>query len=331
MNPEFNIHKTIIDVFAGNASEEQKKFVQTWINESGENEKLYNDLKNIWEYTGTENMQESYEVEAAIHRFRERIQEEKSGGFRSFQKLYKYAAVFFVLIAIPAIIWLVGKQQENENRTFTTVFSAYGDKTEVMLPDSSLVWLNSGSQLTFSNNFESDTRNVFLAGEAFFNVRKDPGKPFVVKAQGVDIEVLGTEFNLKAYPDEADVAVTLVEGSVQVSHLNQEKMIKPGQKLLLNKETDDINIFNPEDLAPDVEWIKGRLVFHNQSLADLELTLERWFDVEIEFKDEMVKTRRFSGTLERESILEVISYFGVSQYVDYTIQGNVITFFSENS
>jgi transmembrane sensor len=108
-------------------------------------------------------------------------------------------------------------------------------------------------------------------------------------------------------------------------------MIKPGQKYVFERKTNAANVLNLDDMSPEIEWINGRLVFRNQSLADLELTLERWFDVEIEFADDLVKTRRFSGTLERESILEVISYFGISQYVDYSIKGNVITFYSAKS
>jgi ferric-dicitrate binding protein FerR (iron transport regulator) len=108
-------------------------------------------------------------------------------------------------------------------------------------------------------------------------------------------------------------------------------MITPGQKLIYKKDDHTLTVENLTDLAPETEWIDGRLVFRNTSLDELEKKLERWFDVEIEFADETVKGRRFSGTLERESILEVISYFGISQYVDYNIKGNVITFFSENN
>jgi len=160
-------------------------------------------------------------------------------------------------------------------------------------------------------------------------VKKDADNPFCVNTDNLNVKVLGTEFNLKAYPDEADVAVTLVSGSLQVKNGELAEMITPGQKLLYKKDDQTLTVENLSDLAPETEWTHGRLVFRNTSLEELERKLERWFDVEIEFADETVKNRRFSGTLERESILEVITYFGISQYVNYNIKGNVITFFSE--
>lgn len=330
MNSERDIHNIIVKVFSGTATDDEKVRVKNWVTQSESNEKLFRDLQEIWDGTESEASRDAFNADDAIHVFLEKTCAPEKDRNITTKRFLRYAAVFVLAISIPFVYWFT-KQPEITKNTYTTIHSAYGDKTEVVLPDSSLVWLNSGSQLTFVNDFESDSREVFLTGEAYFSVKKDFGKPFIVNAQEVEVEVFGTEFNFKAYSDEESVSVTLVEGSVQVSHLDEEELLKPGQKILLDKQTNALNISNPEDLAPDVEWIHGRLVFRNQSLNELELTLERWFDVEIEFKDDLVKTRRFSGTLDRESILEVISYFGVSQYVDYSIDGNVITFFSENS
>jgi len=90
-----------------------------------------------------------------------------------------------------------------------------------------------------------------------------------------------------------------------------------------------MKLIEVSDLLPETEWKDGRLVFRNQSLGELEQKLERWFDVEIEFSDELVKARRFTGILEHESILEVVLYFGHSKYVEYRIKDNIITFFTK--
>ncbi|QGY45419.1 DUF4974 domain-containing protein [Maribellus comscasis] len=244
-------------------------------------------------------------------------------------KILRYAAIFILLISLPVVFFL-GKNQGFSHETYTNISCALGDKTEISLPDSSKVSLNSGSELIFNNNFGEKGRQVSLKGEAFFSVAKDKHTPFVVKVNELEVEVLGTEFNLKAYPEEEKVSVTLVEGSLKVSSDNQRTIIEPNQKLVYDKQTQAMTKQILSDTAAETEWKDGRLVFRNESLAELELKLERWFDVDIYFADDQVKTKRFTGILERESILEAISYFGYSKYVGYTINGNEITFYSKN-
>lgn len=218
------------------------------------------------------------------------------------------------------------------NNSVSTVLCAYGDRTEVILPDSSKVWLNSGSKIVFNNNFVEDSRQVYLDGEAFFDIKKNPRLPFIVHAANtVNVKVLGTEFNLKAYPDENDVSITLITGSVEIDSNNETTVLTPGQKLQFNRSTFETSVKNLQNLTSETDWVNGRLIFYNESLEELEKKLERWFDVEIEFADQQVAQRRFSGTLERESIVEVISYFASSRYVEYEITGNKVIFYSEET
>lgn len=328
-NNQNYIHELLVRKFAGDSTPEEDRVIENWIKQSQENQSLFNDLNDIWHGASSEN-EEEFDVDQAIRNFIQRtrsIHEKKNQRF-NIKNVLRYAAISILILAIPFTYW-IAKNSGSLNETYTTINCAYGDKTSILLPDSSQVWLNSGSKITFNNNFKNGSRQLFLEGEGYFSVKKDPENPFVVNTSLINVKVLGTEFNLKAYSDEKSVAVTLVNGSLQVSNRESTEMITPGQKALYDKKSHSLTVNNLSDLAPETEWMNGRLVFRNASLEDLERQLERWFDVEIEFSDELVKTRRFSGTLERESILEVISYFGISQYVDYKIKGNVITFFSE--
>ncbi|MDD2381507.1 MAG: FecR domain-containing protein [Mariniphaga sp.] len=332
MGSEKNIHELIVRLFADEATPDEKKIIDSWIEESQENRILFNDLKEVWIQAKDEADDEEYHVDEAIERFLNRIRKKKNKEYHQTHRitnLLRYAALFIIFLAIPATWYWSQKTQSDTNLT-TTILCAYGDRTTIYLPDSSKVCLNSGSRITFNNRFNQGVRNIFLEGEAYFSVRKNPESPFIVQTNDMDVKVLGTEFNLKAYPDEKKASVTLVKGSLQVSNNMETVMVIPGQKLLYETMNHAITIENLSDLAPEMEWINGRMVFRNESLGELELKLERWFDVEIEFADELVQTRRFSGILERESILEVISYFGNSQFVDYHIEGNRIIFRSEN-
>lgn len=330
MHTDQNIHELIIRLFAGEASNEEKRNIETWLNREPDNRKLLNDLKEIWLSSGIEHNPDHYDVERAIQKFMQKTSflKEKAVERDRIYHFARYAAILLVALMIPASYYF-GKKSITSSNTFTTISCALGDKTSIVLPDSSRVSLNSGSKLTFNNNFKNGARQVSLDGEAYFSVRKDPRNPFRVKTSAIDVEVLGTEFNLKAYSNEQTITTTLVTGSLKVTGNNKSTTIKPNQKLIFNIENQEMNIHQISDLSMDTEWKNGRLIFRNQSLGELEFELERWFDVEIEFADERVKSRRFTGTLEHESILEIISYFGRSNYVAYRINNNIITFYTE--
>lgn len=330
MDSEDKIHQFIIRLFTDTISNEERRELDSWISENPENKKLFNDLKEIWLASGSAQNADQYHLDEAIHQFGRKIHAEKRRRWKNvfYAPIVRYAAVIVFLIALPFSFFL-GSRSNSLINSQTVVSCANGDRTNITLPDGSEVWLNSGSELIFDNNFKKGVRQTYLKGEAYFSVKKDPKNPFVVNASGVNIEVLGTEFNLKAYPDEKDVSTTLVTGSLKISGKNKQTIIKPSQKLIFNKETGSMGLVNLTDVSPDVDWKNGRLVFMNESLESMKPKLERWFDVEIEFADEQVKHRCFSGTLEKESILEAIDYFGYSPFVAYQINGNVIRFYSE--
>jgi len=326
-----DINILLIRLFSGDANPEEKRAISDWLEQSAENKKLYSDLREIWLSSGIQTNADDYHLEEAIEKFRNEIRKAESGKSKqvSFNRYLKYAAIFILLLALP-FSYYMGTRNNLMDGSVTTISCAYGDRSSIVLPDSSHVWLNSGSKLTFSSNFRNG-RKVSLEGEAFFDVTKDKHHPFQVKTADVQIEVLGTKFNLKAYPDEKSVSTTLVEGSVKISSEYQEEMMKPDQKLTFDKESKQMTLQKLTDTDPDTEWKDGRFVFRNESLAELKPKLERWFDVDIVFGDEQVKSRRFTGVLSRESILEAVSYFDLSNYVSCSIQGNKIIINSQKN
>lgn len=323
------IHSKIIRLFDGKASTSEKKEIKSWLDQSSENQKLYADLQEIWLVYGVEKNVDAYDKEYAIDKFRQKIRDHKKVRSLRIRQTLRYAAVIVLMASLP-LTFFMGRNASSEIGGITTISSAYGDKANVSLPDGTIVDLNSGSKLTFNHDINSGFRIVHLEGEAYFSVKRDEKLPFKVITPHVEVEVLGTEFNLRAYPEDQTISATLVEGSIAVKTSLEEVVLEPFQKAVLNLENQKLSTETLQDVAPEIEWKDGRLVFRNESLASLEPILERWFDVDIEFADEEVKARRFTGILERESILEAISYFGYSRYVGYTIENNVITFYSTN-
>jgi len=330
METSITIDILIIRLFSDEANPDEKKKIEEWLGQSAENRKQYADLREIWLSTGIQTNADNYQLEDAIQKFKDQINSKKYRLKNQFnlQQLLKYAAILILILGLPFSYYIGNRNAKSDNST-TTISCAFGDKSSIVLPDSSKVWLNSGSKLTFNADFKSGARKVVLEGEAFFSVSKDKDHPFRVKTKDIDIEVLGTKFNVKAYPDETSVSTTLVEGSLEISSQYENTRIKPDQKLVFSRENKKMTLREIKDTSADTEWKDGRLVFRNESLGELAPKLRRWFDVDIVFADERAKQRRFTGVLERESILEVISYFDLSKYVQCRIQGNKIIIRSE--
>lgn len=326
-----DINILIIRLLSGEAEVNEKKIIADWLSHSDENKSLFADLKEIWLSSGIPNNADSYHLEEAILKFREQISKSKhQQKLRiNFMPYLKYAAIAILILALP-FSYYFGTRNIPADNSVTTISCAYGDKSSIVLPDNSRVWLNSGSKLTFNSDFKNG-RKVLLEGEAFFSVSKDKNNPFRVKTTDIDIEVLGTEFNVKAYAEENSVSTTLVEGSVKISSKFQHTIIKPDQKLVFDKGSKKMIIQKLADTSIDTEWKDGRFVFRNESLGELAPKLERRFDVDIIFADEQVKNRRFTGILLRESILETISYFDHSQFVICRVQDNKIIIKSQNN
>jgi len=209
METQTDINVLLIRLFSGDADQDEKKIITEWLEQSAENKKLYADLREIWLSTGIETNADNYHLADAILKFKKQINKAKLVERKpiDFNRILKYAAILILALALPFSYYL--GTRSNSDNSITTISCAYGDKSSIVLPDSSRVYLNSGSKLTFSSNFKNG-RKVSLEGEAFFSVAKDKNHPFRVKTTDIDIEVLGTKFNLKAYPEEKSISTTLV-------------------------------------------------------------------------------------------------------------------------
>lgn len=326
------IQIAIVRLFSGEADTDDKHLVDDWVKQSADHKKMFDELKDIWLAAGTLHNADHYALERDILKYGGRIKERETGRHWNIliNKVLKYAAIFLFLVAIP-LSYYYGKKSNQPEYSWSTVTCQLGDKSMILLPDSSKVWLNSGSKLTFNNNFTEGKREVHLEGEAYFSVAKNPNNPFTVNCGTLSVEVLGTEFNLKAYPDEEKISTTLIEGSVEVRGNQNKVVLTPGQKLVYHTQTSKMTLYKLSDTAPETEWKEGRLVFRNESLGELEQKLERWFDVDIALADDEVSEKRYTGILERESILEVMSYFSLAKSVGYKIDGNKVTFYTTNN
>ena len=188
------------------------------------------------------------------------------------------------------------------------VESAYGIVSEIMLPDSSIVWLNSGSRLIYPQQFIGEKRRVVLDGQAYFKVKSDAEHSFDVSTvDGIVVSAYGTEFDVQAYADDSCMVATLACGNIHVrqEHLNWSQDLQPGEQLLFARSSQEVSLRNI-DLSVVTAWKDGKIVFRRTPMEEVARQLSRHFNVNIQLDGEEVRGYSYSGTFTTESISEIL-------------------------
>lgn len=213
---------------------------------------------------------------------------------------------------------------EKKNAVPNVIEVPKGGEYELILPDGTHVWINADSKLSFPSVFDSLKREVLLSGEAYFAVKKDRARPFIVKTDNVEIEVLGTEFNVRAYPDLNEIATTLCEGSVSMTDGKHGLILKPSYQAIYSKINHSM-ISRKVDTRLYTGWKDGLFIFENETLEDIMTTLSRWYNINVFFVNERIKTFHFTGDLKRygdfKQTLEMIEK---TTSIHFVVNGNNI-------
>ncbi|MCG2461680.1 FecR domain-containing protein [Flavobacteriaceae bacterium F89] len=218
--------------------------------------------------------------------------------------------------------------QSSNELVYNTLNIPSGKQFELKLADGTVVHLNAGSSLRYPINFsQTSTRSVYLSGEAFFDVSKDKSRPFIVRVGDLDVKVLGTEFNVAAYKEDANIDVVLVKGSVSLAKTDTDKLeggvtkLAPGQKGSFELATKDINV-SQVNTALYTSWMQGHLVFRELSFDDILIKLERHYNIEIENTNEELGREVFNASFKNVGIEKVLSYFNDTHKIKYIIENN---------
>lgn len=258
---------------------------------------------------------------------------------------FVWSAAAVLLICFLSVLSLI-----NYNKWFVkntvNIEVAKGGLQKLILPDGTYVWLNSDSKIEYDKNFGVVNRSVKLIGEAYFEVVKNAGKPFFVNTGKVQIKVLGTKFNVKSYAD-SKTETSLIEGKIELKVLSQPNktyILKPSDKVILSDipETgqaqqtasggtqlvfSSVKIPDNEVTPIEITWTKNRIVFDNEDFTALLHQLERHYDVSINLNDDAMKTWKFSGSFDAETIEEVLYALKVAHPFKYTVKDKTINIY----
>lgn len=208
--------------------------------------------------------------------------------------------------------------------TYNTITVPRGNLFRLTLPDGTEVWLNAETSLIFPTRFTGSNRQVELKGEAYFEVAKASDMPFRVKANGTVVDVLGTHFNVSAYPEEKQVKTTLLEGSVKLSNNFTQTVIQPGQEGSLNISSNTIKIAQARGNEA-IAWKDGLFIFHNEGIASILKKAERWYDVDVVYEGD-VPDNEFGGSISKyKDISELLHVIEMTTTIHYKIEGRRVT------
>lgn len=253
------------------------------------------------------------------------------------------AAFYFFYNSLYSEKLLTGKEGKIE----TTAF----DKVRNVLPDGSVVWLNSNSRITYNKEFGKTNRDISLTGEAFFDVAHKAELPMIVHAGGVNIKVKGTAFNVMSYPNDDKVEAVLIRGSIELTTVLNDRtekiLMKPNEKVVVavavaDKKNhkryiigalklDTLNVEANSGLIPEVAWIQNKIVFVNEPFGDLAKRMGRWYNINITIEDSTLLNERFTGAFENETLEEALGALQFTYNFKYRMDQNKILITKQSS
>ncbi len=235
------------------------------------------------------------------------------------------AAVIIGLLAGAYVASLIRTKVEP---VYYAAHSPKGSVSQLIMPDSSIVFLNADSRVRYRMEGKNKIREVYLEGEAWFDVARNKKKPFIVHTPFYDVKVTGTQFNIKAYESDRELTTTLEEGQILIQssgyfRLAEDIILKPGEQMVLDKDSKEVSIknVNPEWFT---SWKDNKLIFVNMDLKELMVLLERKYGVNIEVKNKEILKLHFDGTIKNESIIEFLEIIKKALPIDYKVVGQKI-------
>ena len=211
------------------------------------------------------------------------------------------------------------------SKKMNKIITPSGTEYNLTLPDGTKVWLNSNSQLEFPSSFSNKQRVVIVKGEMYFDVTKDANCPFIVKANDMQLQVLGTEFNIRAYQDEKYVTSTLIEGSVKVSNKHGESLqIEPGKKAVIKRSSGEVFKYEA-DIHATIAWKEGQFYFDNKRIEVIMRDISRWYNVDVFYFNNEVRGKRFTIDIPRYiNIDDVLLLMEGTGDVKFEIENNSV-------
>jgi len=296
---------------------EQQQDVWEEINASSAALRNYKELKKNWSLSGAEVSFSEKELDVKLATFKRQYNK----GFNSKHRMIlmlKYAAILLIAFSASYALWYNTNSSFKTNSIVKHFESGTGNVSTILLADGSQIWLNSNSSIDIINQ-EASTIELSLRGEALFDIIHNEKRRFIVNAQDLKIEDLGTRFNVRSYIDDDEIIATLIEGEIEVSNPSKQmsEILKPGQQLkysILNKQFSVGKI----DTTFIGKWTENKFEFVDKTLLEIARDLENWYGVTIAFENNQIAKERFTGVIQKSTsinkVLDILAYTAGIKY-----------------
>lgn len=275
-----------------------------------------------------------YEIQAQMlrqikSRMHSRYTRQAEAKSRKLRRWMRYAAAIAVCAGTGIASHLytrsfyTGQTPAREEQSLV-VSAEKGQRANLILPDGSKVWLNSHSQIRCPENFGTHERTLALTGEAYFEVARDSTRRFIVKAGEMEVEALGTSFNIKAYEEDSEIITTLFSGSVQAKVEDHTLKLAPEEYASFNRESGSFSVSHSDNANYAQMWRNNELAFERRTMQEIAVSLSRMYNVEIVFRSEKIRNYRFSGIIINNSLDNVIELISLTAPITYQTTGNTI-------
>lgn len=314
----------IIKSLSNKLNKEEQSRLDQWLADSEHNKDEYSAYSDLWKRSEKLVLSDEIDVDLSLAATKSRMNF-KSNKQIWLNRLQQIAAILVVSIAISTVLhfWT---NSRSEDAVYQEIATAFGVQTNVTLADGTVVWLNSDSKLRFPVSFDNMTeRRVELLGEAFFNVAHNAELPFIVNADELDVKVLGTSFNVTAWPEYNTLSVALEEGKVSLFNAKSDSKkalltMKPNEVVTFDRESRSLNVAQVKDLERYSEWKDGRLVFLGDDIETVMQKLDKWYNVETVIADEALKDFHFTATFTKETLNQALSLLCSTSGIAYKIE-----------
>jgi len=328
------MEKLIYKYLSGKANAEEVKRVREWILESEENMHFFAKIKNLYVISTIKEIDAS---EKDTEMFMNRIH--KNEQRTRLVRIFRMSAAVAILFVFSFAVYQIGIKGYREELIFIKsqqivqnhYYTPCGVKGKVVLPDSTVVWLNSSSAISYPSKFSGNFREVSFIGEGYFEVKKNPDRPMkILLNNGMTVSVKGTTFNLSAYENDKTVSLFLLSGHVSILNDKSKELLKvePNQKISIDRMTNKISVLTPDDIMPTVGWKKGWLVFDEAEMQEIIKKVERWYGVRVVVLDSSIMSKTLTAKFREESISQVLGMMHQISLINYSLKDSTATLYS---
>jgi ferric-dicitrate binding protein FerR (iron transport regulator) len=309
----------------GIATDTDRAELEQWIQSSPGNLTYFRQMKNLWEVSDNP----IYYTEDDLEKILAQVFKQAAPArpeLSWWSVVQKAAAILLLPLIAGSFLWgryaASGPVKRNHDVVYNEVFAAYGTRSAISLADGSRVWLNSGSSLKYPDRFTGRKREVYLKGEAYFEVKSDAKSPFLVHTRPVTVKATGTKFNVLASGDEPQAEITLVSGKVDVTRNREGRAqevlssLKPSEHMDYDTLTGEFQLLKG-DTYKYIAWKDGKLIFRNEPFADVMDKISHFYNVDIELRSKKLREYRYRATFEEESFSEILKLLKLSSPIEY--------------